>query len=45
MTRETFPKVKKGDMLSDGKRCYLYLRKQNVKEYDIHGRAFWINGF
>lgn len=46
MTREEFPKFKKGDIVSDGTRVYCILKLQNKPAYCPHGyRDGWINGF
>lgn len=46
MTREEFPKIKKGDIVSDGTRNYCVLKLQNKPDFDIRGRHVgWINGF
>ncbi|MBQ9590807.1 MAG: hypothetical protein IJR29_11580 [Butyrivibrio sp.] len=46
MTREEFPKVKKGDIVTNGKRNFCVLKLQNKADFDIHGHHVgWINGF
>lgn len=45
MNKDNFPKFKKGDLITDGESVYLFLKNKNKKEYDIHGRGYWLNGF
>ena len=45
MTRETFPKFKKGDIITNGEKIFLFVKTKNVKEYDEHNRGYWSNGF
>ena len=46
MERENFPKIKKGDVVTDGIQVYCLLKLQNKPDFDIHGHHVgWINGF